>query len=1169
MNNLGALIYVVDDDPSVREGVSGLIRSAGLKVETFASAKEFLAHPRVEGPSCLVLDVKLPGMSGLDLQQELTRSDVHIPIIFLTGHGDIPMSVRAIKSGAVEFLTKPFDDEGLLEAIRRVIVSDHALRQSPHPAPRANCKQFHPFQLDTVNQCLWRRDDGADEQRIVLTPKAFAMLRYLVEHAGRLVTQDEMLEALWPETYVQPEVLKSHIRDIRSALGDDPKNPRFIETLPRRGYQFIAPVADDSGKVNLEVDSPARKLVGRSTELDQLRGSLRRAARGERQLMFVTGEPGIGKTALVDEFERQAVEATSGLRIARGQCVEGYGGQEPYYPMLETLGQLCRGPAADSVVQVLAAQAPTWLVQFPALMKREQRERLQREIVGATRERMLREIADVLEIITAEAPLLLVFSDLHWVDASTVDLLSALARRRQPAKLLVIGTYRPVDVLVADHPLKDLKQDLVIHHLCHEIAMEPLDEGDVAEYVAAQSAGFPVPEGLAELIYRHSEGNPLFMVAALNHMCDRGLIALENGSWQLKVPLEKIDVEAPETLRQMIELRIERLCTEEQRVLEVASILRKYSLSVKVGSAVANIEPETFEELLERLVKRHQIVRPAGFRTYRDGTSPCYEFVHVLYRQVLYSRIGLARRRKLHRTVAEIAEGLVVSREADAIAEFAYQFEQGGDWPRAVKYLLAAADTAGRRFEHRQAAAILEHARELVEKISDAERAQSEIQVLQKLATIYSALYDPRAIQTYEALAARAALYGLADLEASALIEVAWPLAMVSADAYERGLERAREALSRWREPDTPKKMALRVRYLCNRMGMGRWEPGDLDECKEVVRQLRERGDRHLLGEVQLTLCYFLRNFSEYQEAVRSADEGFGILLQGYEENPYLSSTFYLHEEVVASSLVLLGQWGEALRRNVGWTAVVKKNGDRAGGEMARSALVPLYLNAMDFPAARQVLDSALPILGALPVLRRYLLIYDGSLQAGTGNADSALELLLACRAEMEQHPLLVDWYERMPLQQALTEAWLSRGDLAQARVEAEEFLRVTLATEERTYRALAYETNTRVAMAEGNLPKAQDCINEAVQSMEGYEVPLAHWRVHATAAELHSRMGNRELAEDHRELSQATIMKLADSMPVEEPLRETFLSAPAIRQILKDRKIEETHPRLRDPDEF
>src|SRR5499427_629204 len=114
-------VYVLDDDVSVREAVGGLIRSAGLCVKTFASAQETLASLRKELPSCLVLDIQLPDINGLELQRELASKDIQMPIIFLTGHGDIPMSVRAIKAGALEFLTKPFDDEYLLEAIREAI----------------------------------------------------------------------------------------------------------------------------------------------------------------------------------------------------------------------------------------------------------------------------------------------------------------------------------------------------------------------------------------------------------------------------------------------------------------------------------------------------------------------------------------------------------------------------------------------------------------------------------------------------------------------------------------------------------------------------------------------------------------------------------------------------------------------------------------------------------------------------------------------------------------------------------------------------------------------------------------------------------------------------------------------------------------------------------------
>src|SRR2546425_2182913 len=131
MKTIETSVYVVDDDASVREAVESLIRSAGFSVRTFASAHEFLASPRAEVPSCLVLDVHLPGLSGLDLQRELAKDDVQIPIIFLTGHGDIPTSVKAIKAGALEFLTKPFDDQDLLNAIRDGIAQDPRSRPVP------------------------------------------------------------------------------------------------------------------------------------------------------------------------------------------------------------------------------------------------------------------------------------------------------------------------------------------------------------------------------------------------------------------------------------------------------------------------------------------------------------------------------------------------------------------------------------------------------------------------------------------------------------------------------------------------------------------------------------------------------------------------------------------------------------------------------------------------------------------------------------------------------------------------------------------------------------------------------------------------------------------------------------------------------------------------------
>ena len=129
MSEPEAIVFVVDDDISVREAVAGLFQSAGLKVQTFASAPEFLVYPRADGPSCLVLDVRLPGLDGLDLQQRMAELDLAIPIVFITGHGDVPTTVRAMKAGAIEFLTKPLSDADLLEAVQHAIQRDRAERQ--------------------------------------------------------------------------------------------------------------------------------------------------------------------------------------------------------------------------------------------------------------------------------------------------------------------------------------------------------------------------------------------------------------------------------------------------------------------------------------------------------------------------------------------------------------------------------------------------------------------------------------------------------------------------------------------------------------------------------------------------------------------------------------------------------------------------------------------------------------------------------------------------------------------------------------------------------------------------------------------------------------------------------------------------------------------------------
>ncbi|HKE57557.1 MAG TPA: AAA family ATPase, partial [Pyrinomonadaceae bacterium] len=573
-------------------------------------------------------------------------------------------------------------------------------------------KSFDPFRLDEVNQCLWRGDT-----RLSLTPKPFAVLQYLVNHQGRLVTHEELLNAVWPDTYVQPEVLRRYILEIRRLLEDSAENPRFVETLPKRGYQFIAAVTEEAADaVPEDVDVATTKLVGRQSALSDLNRHLRAAINGHRQLVFVGGEAGIGKTRLVDAF--QQVARANGVRVVRGQSVEGFGGKEAYYPIFEALGQLTKGPAAKGFQETLVAQAPTWLIQFPSLLSPEKRAALERKLAGATRERMVRELCEALETFTATTGLVIILEDLHWVDHSTLDLISAIARRREMARLMLIGTFRPADLILSDSPLKSLKQDLVLHHLSHELSLERLEEADVAEYLKSEFVNGDLPSGLATIIHHHSDGNPLFMTAMLDHLAQQNLLTRVDGRWKLTIPLEQLDPGVPDTLRSMLEVQLGNLSDQQQKVLKYASVAGERFTSCSVGIMLETPFSDA-EEQCTLLASRQQFLKATGTREFPSGLiSSTYEFGHSLYREVLYRQLSANQRVNLHRLLAKGMVTVCSIAATEAAAMVALHFEEGHEYERAIEYLVHAAENASRRYAHREAIATLEHARELLTKIN-------------------------------------------------------------------------------------------------------------------------------------------------------------------------------------------------------------------------------------------------------------------------------------------------------------------------------------------------------------------------------------------------------------------------------------------------------------------
>jgi hypothetical protein len=230
------------------------------------------------------------------------------------------------------------------------------------------------------------------------------------------------------------------------------------------------------------------------------------------------------------------------------------------------------------------------------------------------------------------------------------------------------------------------------------------------------------------------------------------------------------------------------------------------------------------------------------------------------------------------------------------------------------------------------------------------------------------------------------------------------------------------------------------------------------------------------------------------------------------------------------------------------------------GGEFERVLLAPkarawIQLHAMDFAGVLRTCEPMVALTGNFTgnYLHRFSHVFAGCAEVALGNYDRALGDLLGARDQMNSQKIMMDWYYRMPLELALTEVWLGKEDLIRARQEAEQFLNDATATAERTWQAKAWEVNARVAMAESDLTRAKDCVSRALGTIEGFEVPLASWRVHATAAEVSQRAGDTESSERHREISRVAILKLANSLAPEDPLRKTFLSALAVSKILAE----------------
>jgi DNA-binding winged helix-turn-helix (wHTH) protein/tetratricopeptide (TPR) repeat protein len=1012
-------------------------------------------------------------------------------------------------------------------------------------------KSFPPFKLDTLNHCLWRSEAEGNDIRVPLTPKSYDLLNYLLDNADRLVTHEELLEALWTNVFVQPEVLKGHVRALRAALGDDADNPRFVQTLRGHGYRFIAPLRGAppaSAEHSVHAEIPPQ-FVARSIPLAELRSDFDRALRGSAQVALVSGESGIGKTALTQEFLRRTA-AASNVGVAASQCVEGFGGTEAYYPILDALTKLCNDSDGNTIIQQISSLAPTWAMQMPSQVSAERRQALQRQIAGAGRDRMLREGCELFEALASTKPLILILEDAHWADYSTVDFISAFARRRSKARLMMIVTTRLEEAAQTRHPIRSLFRELNAQKLCKEIALERLGLDAIAMMIA--KPGHTADLALTRLVFEQSGGNPLYAESLLEHLIGRGVVTATANGWELSEARGNVPLEVPSNIEMVVESGIERLPSPHRQALEAASVDGVEFISMAVAPT-AGLDAVAFEDICEELSRNDSYVRRSELDADNDfRLGGRFEFRHGIHRQIFYDRQGPLRRARSHEMIALELERLYASRLGELAPRIEEHFTKAGVWSKAIVYNRMSLMTARQRFAYQDALVIFDRAKRLVARLPPPDRIGAEIEFLEMEAATSAALHDPRACEVYAQMIEKAASTELVDAHARALLGLAYTVSWRDPPASLKLLD---EALSlSARQTDAQLRAGTQVSGYVWRMWVNRWDAEEMLVCDSAVAVLLDAGNA--LAAAWPMIEYSLVQFvsSHYREARSTVESHFKVLLSSVDMHPELNTAhaIWMYHAVSPCASTMLGDFGAAIQAFDAGIETFAKNGNDYGFRTLQLFRAWFLVLTLDFENVLEVSRSiSLSLAQPAEQRLRLRLLLVGMAQAGLGHTADAAIALINVEHMMETQPAVFDWYWRMPLEWSLVNVALMSDDLEEAHRRSSRLIELTGRTAERTWQSIAWETKARVLLSEGALIEAVSCLDRARQIIHGFEAPLAEWRILSTAAATHSRLGEHAFAAKYSELRRLILQRLLGSLPQQHWLRRSLLRKSQMEPLL------------------
>ena len=545
----------------------------------------------------------------------------------------------------------------------------------------------HPFEAPTqvarLGAILTREAASAATLRSDLPPALTGLIESMLRKA--------------PEGRPSAADVAAAMREAGIALGA----PRVSATSPDlSGATYGAP--DDGRPATADRTTRiARRsgvVVGRAHDVAAIQAAYADVVRGHGLLVCLAGEAGIGKTTLVESAIAELQKGDMPPLVAVGRCSERLAGTEAYLPVLDALESSLERDATGATATLVRAMAPTWA----GLLGRGGDSTADRSAL-ASQERLKREIAALLERSSERVPVVLFLDDLHWADASTVDLIAYLGVRLERMRVLLLVTYRDAELRASKHPFLQVQRDLETHGQARELGVTLLSESDVADYVSRTYPGHDFPADFARVVHTRSEGSPLFVADVLRWLGTQGVIAERDGRWSLVRPVPEVDHELPSSVRSMIERKIAQVDDADRRLLGAAAVQGAEFDSTTVAAAL-KADVADVEEQLIVLDKVYAFVRRTEDATFPDRSQAVrYRFVHALYQNVLAAGLAPTRRAAWSRTAAEFLHERHGTRAPEIASTLATLFEAGRQPERAAAWYGVAAQRAMAVFAYAEA----------------------------------------------------------------------------------------------------------------------------------------------------------------------------------------------------------------------------------------------------------------------------------------------------------------------------------------------------------------------------------------------------------------------------------------------------------------------------------